>query len=99
MEFHHILLAPVVTEKSNAKQANRIYTFLVHPHANKIQVARAVEEAYGVKVTKVNMVTVIKKVRMAGSRGRMITKRPKSKKAFVTLGPKQTLDVNKFSKK
>lgn len=98
MELHHILLSPVVTEKSNAKQAAHVYTFMVNLKANKIRVAEAVNKFYGVDVTQVRIVPITKKVRTVG-RGRVITKRSAGKKAFVTIDPKQTIDFNKFSKK
>ena len=94
MNQSDILLAPVVSEKSTAAQADRKYTFRVNLKANKIEVAKAVEEAYGVKVDSVNIIPVAKKVRKAG-RSRVITKRSTARKAIVTLKPKQTLDFNK----
>jgi len=95
MELTHVLISPVVTEKSTGAQAERKYVFLVHLNANKIEVKQAVESAYGVKVQSVNIIPVLKKVRLAG-RGREITKRQNGKKAVVTLTPKQTLDFNKI---
>lgn len=97
MELTQILLSPVVTEKSNAKQSKHVYTFLVHPQANKLDVAEAVKKAYGVRVNKVAMLTVRPKTRLTGRR--VVTKRPAAKKALVTIDPKQTIDINKFSKK
>jgi large subunit ribosomal protein L23 len=95
MELSNVLKLPVVTEKSTKSQENRKYTFLVHLNANKIEVRKAVEEFYGVKVDSVNIIPVKGKVRLAG-RGRTITKRHNAKKAIVTLKPKQTLDFNKI---
>ena len=94
MELANILIAPVVTEKSTAAQAARKYVFRVNANANKVQVAQAVEAGYGVKVESVNIIPVLRKVRLVG-RGREMTKRPAAKKAIVTLQPKQTLDFNK----
>lgn len=98
MDLHHVLQSPVVTEKSNAKQANHVYTFLVHADANKIEIANAVQQEYGVTVKQVRVMSVQKKVRLVG-RGRVVTKRHAAKKALVTLDDKQSLDFNKFSKK
>ena len=95
MDLTKVLLSPVVTEKSTRIQENRKYTFLVHLKANKIEIAQAVEDAYGAKVDSVNIVPVLKKIRLVG-RGREITKRPAARKAIVTLKPKQTLDFNKI---
>ena len=55
MELMQVLQAPVVTEKSAGAQLQRKYTFFVHLKANKVEVAKAVEAAYGVKVKKVNL--------------------------------------------
>ncbi|MBN2095798.1 50S ribosomal protein L23 [Candidatus Peregrinibacteria bacterium] len=95
MELTHILISPVVTEKSTGAQAGRKYIFMVHLNANKIEVKKAIESAYGVKVQSVNIMSVLKKVRLAG-RDREITKRQNGKKAVVTLAPKQSLDFNKI---
>lgn len=94
MELTKVLISPVVTEKSTGAQENRKYSFLVHLNTNKIEVLKAVEEAYGVKVQSVNIIPVRKKTRLVG-RGREITKRHAAKKAVVTLKPKQTIDFNK----
>ena len=53
-----IILAPVVTEKSVGQIADKKYTFRVAKDANKIQIARAVEEIFGVKVKKVNTISM-----------------------------------------
>lgn len=94
MELSQVLKLPVITEKSTKSQENRKYTFLVHLNANKIEVLKAVEDAYGVKVDSVNIIPVKSKARLAG-RGKTITKRHTAKKAIVTLKPKQILDFNK----
>lgn len=95
MDLSNVLLSPVVTEKSSTAQAGRKYTFLVHLNTNKVEVQKAVESAYGVKVQQVNIVPVLKKVRVVG-RGRAITKRSTGKKAIVTLAPKNNIDFNKI---
>jgi large subunit ribosomal protein L23 len=95
MESAKILLSPVVTEKSTNAQALQKYVFMVHLSADKMQVARAIEDAYGVKVKSVNIMPVLKKTRIAG-RGMIITKRKTGRKAIVTLEPKQSIDFNKI---
>ena len=95
MHLTHILIAPVVTEKSATAHSQSKYTFRVHSRATKIDVANAVKLAYGVEVAAVNIIPVQKKVRMAG-RGKIITKRPAARKAIVTLKAKQTIDFNKL---
>ncbi len=95
MHLTNVLLAPVVTEKSAAAHAQYKYTFRVHSRATKVEVTKAVEMAYGVEVASVNVIPVQKKVRMA-ARGKIMTKRPASKKAIVTLKEKQSIDFNKL---
>ena len=98
MDSHQVLKSPIVTEKSTTAQAKHKFMFWVNQDANKIQVAQAVEETYGVDVKKVNLVWVQSKTRLAG-RGKTITKRPAGKKAIVTIDPKQTIDFNKVKTK
>lgn len=95
MQLTSVLLAPVVTEKSAHQQGQGKYTFRVHSDANKIQVAQAVEAAYGVQISAVNILPVRKKQRMVG-RGKFRTKRPASKRAIVTTVKKQSIDFNQF---
>ncbi|MBU2524279.1 50S ribosomal protein L23 [Patescibacteria group bacterium] len=93
-----IIKSPIVTEKSTKEQKLRKYTFLVTKRATKIDVANVIGKLYGVKVKKVNMVPIQEKSRMA-KRGIPIIKRPKQKKAIITLEKDQTLDIHKLSKK
>lgn len=79
-----IILAPVITEASMAGIAMKKYTFKVAPDATKIDVARAAEELFGVKVAKVNTVSVRGRYRRQGMRGGYTAA---SKKAIVTLKP------------
>ena len=95
MELTKVLIAPVITEKSSKAQESRKYSFLVHLKTNKVEVAKAVENAYGVKIQSVDIVPVRKKTRLVG-RGKEITKRQAAKKAIVTLAPKQSIDFNKI---
>jgi len=94
MHSSQILLAPVVTEKTSLRQEGGVYTFRVHPDANKIQVAEAVKDAYGVNVAQVRILTLPGKVRLVG-RGRTRQKRAASKRALVRLESGKTLDFNK----
>ena len=79
-----IILKPVITEDSMDRlQANR-YTFKVAKDANKIEIAKAVEELFGVQVASVNTMNVRGRAKRVGlSRG--VT--PSWKKAIVTLKP------------
>jgi len=95
MQLTQVLIAPVVTEKSTDAHAQSKYTFRVHPGATKIDIMNAVKAAYGADAKAVNIIPVLKKIRLAG-RGKVITKRPASKKAIVTLKPNQSIDFNKL---
>lgn len=78
-----IVLRPIVSEKMEyLKEAQRKYAFKVHPEANKIEIARAVEAIYKVTVVDVNVMNILgKKRRLRFTAGR----RPDWKKAVVTL--------------
>ena len=78
-----IILRPIITEASMAGIANKKYTFKVANDANKIEIAKAVEELFGVKVEKVNTMNVPRPVPVAmGMHGGY---QPDWKKAIVTL--------------
>ena len=62
---HDIILKPVITEASMQGIANKKYTFQVAKDANKIEIAKAVVELFGVKVAKVNTINVNGKYRRA----------------------------------
>ena len=83
MTARDIILKPVITEKSMTGVATeKKYTFKVADGANKIQIAKAVEEIFGVKVAKVNTVSVRGRLRR---QGRYEGYTPSWKKAYVTL--------------
>ena len=58
MRPEEIIIAPVVTEKSNDELQQGKYTFKVNKKATKVEIAKAVEKLFGVKVLKVNTVSV-----------------------------------------
>lgn len=66
MNARDIILAPVITEKSVAVLSEKKYTFRVANGANKIEIAKAVEEIFGVKVAKVNTISMKGKKRRMG---------------------------------
>ncbi len=77
-----IILKPIITEASMANTALKKYTFKVAKDANKIEVAKAVEELFGVQVAKVNTLNVRGKQRR---QGRFVGYTASWKKAIVTL--------------
>ena len=68
MDHTQILLRPVVTEKATFLRdgANQV-AFFVHPDANKIEIKKAVEEIFSVKVAKVNTMIVPGKAKRMGA--------------------------------
>ena len=90
MNSFDILRRPVITEKSTYMQEKSRYAFEVSPQATKHQIKRAVEEAFEVKVVKVNTMNVRGKSKRYGAR---ITAKPSWKKAIVTLAPGNTITI------
>ncbi len=84
MHLYEVLRRPLITEKNTALQAQGKYAFEVAGEANKPQIKQAVEKAFKVKVTAVNVMTVPGKGRRM--RGRQVLT-PSWKKAIVTLKP------------
>ena len=83
IQYYDVILKPVVTEKSMNAMADKKYTFLVHPEANKSQVKEAVEKMFpGTKVDKVNTMNIQGKTKR---RGMTFGKTAKTKKAIVKL--------------
>ena len=82
MNLYDILRRPLVTEKSTALQALGKYAFEVARNANKEQIKQAVEKAFNVKVTAVNVMVVAGERRKVGRREILSSQ---WKKAIVTL--------------
>ena len=66
MDARDIIIAPVITEKSVSVLGEKKYTFRVADGANKIEIAKAVTEIFGVKVAKVNTISMKGKKRRMG---------------------------------
>ena len=78
-----IIIAPVVTEKSQVLASNgKTYVFKVRKDANKIQIKKAIEELFNVKVKSVNTLNTKPKDKRVG---RYTGKTKTYKKAYVTL--------------
>lgn len=83
VQYYDVILKPVITEKSMADMADKKYTFLVHPEANKTMIKEAVEKMFaGTKVKKVNTMNILGKKKR---RGRVVGTTAKTKKAIVQL--------------
>ena len=82
MTAQDIVIKPIITEKSMGGLQENKYTFKVAKNANKIEIAKAVEELFGVQVASVNTMNVRGRAKRVGmSRGTT----PSWKKAIVTL--------------
>ena len=83
MNAYDIILRPVITEQSMESVADKKYVFMVALDADKTPIKAAVEEAFGVKVAKVNTVCMQGKVKRTGAYP--AGKQAAYKKAVVTL--------------
>ena len=83
IKYYDVILRPAITEKSMNQMAEKKYTFYVHPEANKSMIKEAVEKMFsGVKVASVNTINNDGKKK---TRGRIVGKTVKTKKAIVQL--------------
>ena len=94
LKYYDVILKPVVTEKSMNAMAEKKYTFLVHPEANKSMIKEAVEKMFeGAKVASVNTMNNEGKNKR---RGMVVGKTAKTKKAIVQLTA-DSKDIEIFS--
>ena len=83
IKYYDVIKKPVITEKSMNAMAEKKYTFLVHPEANKSQIKEAVEKMFeGTKVKSVNTMNMDGKKKR---RGMTVGTTAKTKKAIVAL--------------
>jgi large subunit ribosomal protein L23 len=91
MKSHRdVVIAPVVSEKSYGLHEDGTYTFVVHPDSNKTEIKQAVEQIFGVKVTKVNTMNRKGKRKRFGAR---YGTRKDTKRAYVTLAEGDEIDI------
>lgn len=94
VQYYDVILKPVVTEKSMNVMAEKKYTFLVHPEANKTMIKEAVEKMFeGTKVKSVNTMNIDGKKKR---RGTAVGKTAKTKKAIVQL-TEDSADIEIFA--
>lgn len=82
MDSRDIIIRPIITEKTMLGIPDKKYTFKVHSSANKIEISKAVEDIFDVKVSKVNTSHVRGHIRRQGKHKGYT---PSWKKARVTL--------------
>ena len=97
MKPEDIIIAPIVTEKSNDQLQEGKYTFEVNKKATKVEIAKAVEKLFDVKVLKVNTMNVNGKKKRVGYH---MGKTSDWKKAIVTIdtNPEETSYLTKGGK-
>ena len=90
-KYYDILKAPIITEQSTKliDSQNR-YTFKVDPKANKVEIKKAVETIFNVKVLSVNTVNVLPKYKKMG---KYEGYKSAYKKAIVKLAEGQKIDA------
>ncbi len=90
-QLMELIQEPLLTEKaSTIKGEGEVHIFKVRKSADKIQIRKAVELAFGVEVAAVNVVNVAGKVKRFGQ---SFGKRPDWKKAYVRLKPGHTIEL------
>jgi len=90
-DARQVVKRALITEKGSIlREKARQYTFEVHPDANKIEIKRAVESIFKVKVLDVRTMNMHGKVKRLG---RSMGRRPDWKRAVVTLAKDQTIEL------
>ncbi|OPX20880.1 MAG: 50S ribosomal protein L23 [Desulfobacca sp. 4484_104] len=81
--YHHLIKGPIISEKTHLqKEANNKVSFKVDLKANKVEIRKAIEEIFKVRVLAINTMRVKGKPKRLG---RSVGRRPDWKKAVVTL--------------
>jgi large subunit ribosomal protein L23 len=90
MNYYDIIKRPIITEKTSIqKEDQNKISFEVDKGANRVEITRAVEKIFNVKVLKTRTAHVRGKIKR---RGRILGKRKDWKKAVVTLMPGERID-------
>ena len=87
-----VIIKPVVSEKSYGLLDEGVYTFVVHPSANKTEIRQAVESIFDVRVVNVNTLNR-KGKRKRNRRQATFGSRPDTKRAIVTLAGDDRIDL------
>jgi large subunit ribosomal protein L23 len=90
MLYENILIAPVLSEKSNSLREEGKYVFKVDPKASKIEIKEAVRKLFGVKVIDCTVINVGGKMKRVRGRPGLTSS---WKKAIVRLAPGETIKV------
>ncbi len=93
----HIILKPIITEKALIEQSKGKYSFWVSVSANKNQIGAAFQEVFGVKPLSVNTTTLKGKLKTDWKKRKPIQK-PDQKKALITVGKDQKIELLTLNK-
>ncbi len=89
--YYEIIKAPIITEQSTKMiESHNRYTFKVDKRANKIEIKKAIEAIFKVKILSINTINVLPKYRKVGKHEGF---RPAYKKAIVKLAEGQKIDA------
>ncbi len=90
-----ILIKPIITEKATAaSELRNCFTFVVNKKANKVEIKKAVEAAYGVSVNKVRTINVRPDRTSRYTKTGMVTGKTNAiKKAIVQVAEGETIDL------
>jgi large subunit ribosomal protein L23 len=92
MDMYHIIRRALITEKSTiAKDESNKYIFEVDRRANKIEIAKALEKLFKVKVLDVHVMNVTGKKKRVG---KILGEKRSWKKAVVTLAPGSRIEIH-----
>ena len=91
MDMYRIIRRALITEKSTIAKEENKYVFEVDRRANKIEVAKAVEKLFKVKVLDVRIMNVMGKKKRVG---RIMGEKRSWKKAIVTLAPGNRIEIH-----
>ena len=95
MKLADVLVKPILSEKANQlSEKRRVYSFKVARAAHKLEIKKAVEDFYGVTVEEVRTAVAPAKSRSRSTKAGIISgRKPSYKKAFVTVGEGDTIDL------
>ncbi len=90
MTIERVIIAPVVTEKSNVMREGHKYVFRVDARANKLQIMKAVRDLFGVHPVSCNVIMVSRKPKRVRYREGYTST---WKKAIITLRPEEKITI------
>lgn len=89
-KYLEIIKGPIITEKSNNLHSENKYTFKVDKRSNKVEIKRALEKIFNVKIIDIKTINVRAKDKKLG---RFAGKTASYKKAIVTVAPGQKIEL------